>query len=107
MSERIIVPYPVDKTAVNMQYSVQEEEYDINLEKNVLSGVIHPRIIRWFEEDSRNPAPLTDSQELKRRYRTCKLCPEFDQERQICDLKNKHMPLTVQFQQETCPLDKW
>jgi hypothetical protein len=107
MTDRIVVPYPVDKQTVNMQYSAEEEAYDMELEKNVLNGIIHPRIIRWHQEDPANPPPVDASQELKRRYRTCKLCPEFDQERHICDLKNKHMPLNVQFRDEVCPLGKW
>ena len=107
MSDRIIIPYPVDKTAVNMQHTADEEAYDLNLEKNVLDGIIHPRIIRWHQEDANNPAPIESSQELKRRYRNCKLCPEFDQDRHVCDLKYKHMPLTSQFKDEVCPLGKW
>jgi hypothetical protein len=107
MPERIVVPYPVDQQAVNMQQTPEEEAYDMQLEKNVLDGIIHPRIIRWHQEDPNNPAPVTSSQDLKRRYRNCKLCAEFDQERHVCDLKNKHMPLTAQFQNETCPLNKW
>ena len=107
MTERVIVPYPVNRNAVNMQHTLEEEAYDIDLEKNVLNGVIHPKIIRWYQEDSNNPAPVSSPQDLKRRYRNCKLCPEFDQERYMCDLKNRHMPLTVQFQDEKCPLEKW
>jgi hypothetical protein len=101
--------YPVDQTKVNMETTLEEQEYDIDMEKQILAGVIHPRFIRWFTEDSNNPEPVNDPQILKRRYRTCKLCPEFDQETKMCDKKEtyKHIPHRVQFKNETCPLNKW
>jgi hypothetical protein len=101
--------YPVDQTKVNLETTPEEQAYDMDMDKNVLAGTIHPRFVRWFNEDPNNPEPLSDSQVLKRRYRTCKLCPEFDQETHMCDKKEnlRHMPHRVQFKDETCPLNKW
>ena len=107
MSDKIIVQYPVDKTAVNMQFTAEEEVYDMNLEKNVLNGVINPRIIRWFIEDPNNPEPRASGLQLKYDYRTCKLCSRFDQTLKICDEIGKHIPSSIQFKKFKCPLDLW
>jgi hypothetical protein len=107
MSDRIIVPYPVDKNAVDMQFTAEEESYDMDLEKNVSNGIVNPRVIRWFFEDPNNPEPRIGGPQLKYDYRTCNVCSRFDQTLKICDEVSKHIPSAIQFKEFKCPLDKW
>ena len=102
-----IIPYPVDTEAVDMNFLEVEEQYEMNPEKNILEGIINPRFIRWYEEDTRNDEPLDDSLTLKVRYRTCQLCPYFDQEKKLCDDCGCFMPIKVQFKKYACPQGKW
>jgi hypothetical protein len=102
-----IVPYPLDLALVDATFTDAEEAYEIDPEKYILQGVINPRFKRWYEEDNRNDAPLDNEMDLKVRYRACKLCPMFDQEKKICDECNCFMPIKVQFKKYSCPLNKW
>ena len=99
--------YPVDSEAVDMNFLEAEELYELNADKHVLKGEINPRFVRWYEEDNSNPEPMDDSQAMKVRYRTCKLCPQFDQELLKCDLCECFMPIKVQFKSNSCPDGKW
>ena len=100
------VLYPIDETSVSMERLIEEEEYEIEVDKRLLNGEINPRFIRWFNEDNRNDEP-TDGTTAKIRYRTCKLCPQFDQEKLLCDRCSCYMPIKVQFVNTICPDDKW
>jgi hypothetical protein len=101
------IQYPVDFNSVDMTSTTEEMEYDLEIEKNVLQGKVNPRFIRWHQEDNRNEIPIDDTKEMKIRYRTCKLCPMFNQETKICEENDKFMPIKVQFLNSTCPLEKW
>lgn len=100
------IQYPIDKDAVEMNFTQAEEEYEMKQEENVLAGIINPRFIRWFTEDSRNDEP-TDGTSAKIRYRTCKLCPMFDQTLKLCDECKCFMPIKVQLKKTVCPQGKW
>lgn len=99
--------YPVDLTKVTAEVTLAEEQYDMNIETRVLQGEVHPRFVRWFTEDSNNPAPVDDGKISKIRYRTCKLCPQFDDNLKLCDKCGCFMPIKVQFKVFSCPLNKW
>lgn len=99
--------YPVDEAAVNMERLEAEEQYEIDVENQILDGVINPRFIRWFNEDPNNDEPVSDSKDLKIRYRTCKLCPYFDDKKKLCDECGCFMPIKVQFKKYSCPFGKW
>ena len=99
--------YPVDHTAVSMEQTQQEQDYDKRIDENVMAGEIHPRFVRWYKEDPRNDEPVDNGNISKIRYRTCKLCPMFDPALKVCDECGCFMPIKVQFKIFTCPLDKW
>ncbi len=99
--------YPVDKENVNMTTVEEEDLYEIDAEKNILDGIINPRFIRWYNEDNQNDEPVDNSKDLKVRYRTCQLCPLFDQIKKLCDECGCFMPIKVQFKKNSCPLGKW
>lgn len=60
-----------------------------------------------FMTNSVNDEPLDDPTTLKVRYRTCQLCPWFDQEKKVCDDCECFMPIKVQFKKCSCPQGKW
>ena len=105
MTERI--SYPVNQETVDTRLTLEEELYDSNIEQNVLNGILNPRFVRWFNEDSNNPEPVDSGTIAKIRYRTCKLCPYFDPNSKLCEVSEKFMPIKVQFKETTCPKNKW
>lgn len=105
MTER--VSYPVNYELANVQATEEEEQYDVNIEERVLQGEVHPRFVRWFNEDPNNPEPVSNGSVSKIRYRTCKLCPQFDPSLKLCEKCNCFMPIKVQFKMFNCPLGKW
>ena len=107
MAEKQRIPYPIDPNTVSLEQTLEEQAYDLTIEERVLNGEIHPRFIRWFKEDSSNEEPVDDSKVSKIRYRTCKLCPMFDNNLKVCEECNCFMPIKVQFKSFKCPLNKW
>jgi len=107
MTDRIRILYPVDSTKVSVEMTEEELHYEIYKEDNVAKGIIHPKFIRYYNEDSNNPEPRTDTQQMIYDYRSCKLCSRFDQTLKICDELKKYIPIVIQFKGVTCPLNKW
>jgi hypothetical protein len=87
----------------------EEEQYYLHLEQRVLDGIINPLMIREYQEGISTDVPISDPVAMKIRYRTCKLCPMFDNDLKNCEksVPIKFMPLRVQVQSETCPMNKW
>jgi hypothetical protein len=99
--------YPIDDNAVDKDFLEQEELYEVNIERNVQHGVVNPRFVRWFKEDNRNDEPVDDGNSLKKRYRICSLCEEFDPVLKLCSQCKCFMPIKVQFKKMKCPIGKW
>jgi len=107
MTDRIRILYPVDSTKMSVEMTEEEQQYEINKEDLVAKGIIHPKFIRFHQEDPNNPAPRTDTQQMIYDYRSCKLCSRFDQTLKLCDEAKKYIPIVIQFPEFTCPLNKW
>ena len=99
--------YPVDYNTVSMEQTQEEQQYDMHIEEKVLAGEIHPRFVRWYNEDNNNEEPVSSGNISKIRYRTCKVCPMFDPNLKLCDQCGCFMPIKVQFKIFSCPLNKW
>jgi hypothetical protein len=99
--------YPVDYDAVSMEQTQIEQEYDMRIDEKLMAGELHPRFVRWYNEDPNNDAPVDNGTIAKIRYRTCKLCPMFDPNLKLCDVCGCFMPIKVQFKSFDCPKDKW
>lgn len=102
-----VVLYPLDSTKVNMTFLEEEEQYELDPEKYILQGIVNPRFVRWYKEDSANDEPVDNPKDLKARYRTCKLCPMFDDVKKLCDECGCYMPIKTQFKKFSCPQGKW
>jgi len=90
-----------------MEQTQQEQQYDMSIEEKVLAGELHPRFVRWYNEDNNNEELVSSGTVAKIRYRTCKLCPMFDPGLKLCDQCGCFMPIKVQFKIFSCPLNKW
>lgn len=99
--------YPVNKETVDTNFLEQEEQYEVNIERNVQQGLVNPRFIRWFKEDNNNDQPVDDGSTMKKRYRICTLCEEFDPVLKLCGQCGCFMPIKVQFKKMKCPIGKW
>ena len=111
-SQAVVAPssgpdYPVDPTKISTQFTEEELLYEVNKEEKVSEGIINPRFIRYHEEDPNNPAPRTDTQQMVYDYSSCQMCSRFNKKTGNCDELNKYIPIYVQLQGATCPLNKW
>jgi hypothetical protein len=85
----------------------QEDLYDQEIDQRILAGQIHPRLIRWYSEDTGNDEPVESAQELTSRYSVCKSCENFVGLVKMCSVCNCFMPIKTQLKKSTCPRGKW
>jgi hypothetical protein len=84
-----------------------EDLYDSEIDQRIANGQIHPRLIRWYNEDQRNDEPINSSKELKERYASCKVCDSFIDLVKVCKECNCFMPIKTQLKKSKCPKGKW
>ena len=84
-----------------------EDEYERNIENNLLEGIIHPKVIRWFKENTNDNKIPPDISKAKMRYVICKSCEKFNDTFKTCSLCGCFMPLKTQLGRSKCPENKW
>lgn len=84
-----------------------EEAYEQAIEPNVEAGVIHPRLIRWWNESSQNDKPVEVGLIARERYKICKGCDEFNNAIKFCKVCSCFMPIKTQLAKSKCPKGKW
>jgi len=91
---------------LNEQLSI-EEIYEQSIETNVENGILHPRLIRWWNESNKNDKPVESGSIAQQRYKTCKSCEDFKNAVKLCNVCKCFMPLKTQFFKSKCPRGKW
>lgn len=92
---------------ISKEITKLEETYENEIEERIFLGQIHPRLIRWYQEDCQNDQPIDSKTELINRYSICKECGDFNSFIKICKICNCFMPLKVQIKKSKCPKEKW
>jgi hypothetical protein len=84
-----------------------EEDYEKYIDSNVEKGILHPRLIRWWNESKANDALVDSGSIAKERYKICKSCEEFKNSIKLCEVCKCFMPLKTQLFKSKCPKGKW
>lgn len=92
---------------ISKEVTALEDQYDAEIEEKILNGQIHPRLIRWYQEDQRNDQPVDNENQLISRYSICKTCDYFNSLLKVCKACSCFMPLKVQIKKSKCPKEKW
>jgi hypothetical protein len=92
---------------ISKEVTSLEDHYETEIEEKVLDGQIHPRLVRWYQEDQQNDQPVDNENQLISRYLTCKTCENFNNILKVCKACNCFMPLKVQIKKSKCPEGKW
>ena len=90
---------------ISKEQSDLEDEYEKNIENNLLKGILHPKVIRLFNQNP-NKIP-SEINKAKDRYQICKACDKFNNIIKTCSICNCFMPLKTQFDRSKCPENKW
>jgi hypothetical protein len=92
---------------ISVEEALKENKYEDAIDENVEKGVIHPRFLRWWQEDTSNDEPVNTGQDLIDRYQVCKSCEDFNNLIKLCNNCKCFMPVKVQFKKSKCPKGKW